>query len=210
MVITEIHIYDFDGTLFNSPLNTPENQQLYENSTGLPWTITKEKSLELSEKLGQKVNTRSGWWGRPETLEPPLVPDPAPINWFNLVVVEEFYKSKANPSVLTCIMTGRHVGLKKHVLRICYDGKLFTEEDNIPCYCLGDNGPDPQGEKPHNTLGWKIWMTKQLVRLNPEVQKLVFWEDREDHVPHFVNLAGDIVDLSLVYHFKSEFEDCII
>lgn len=189
---TELHIFDFDGTLFNSPTNTDENQKKYEDLTGIPWKINASLSKELSKKLGREIPTRHGWWGRYETLQPPLVPNPAPKEWFNQQVVDDFLKSKSNPYVLTCVMTGRHVGLKKDVLRILNDGNLLSHNQNIPCYCLGDSGPLSWPDKPTDTLNWKIWMTKQLVSANKEINKIVFWEDRTEHIPHFYNLNNEL------------------
>lgn len=188
--LNEIHIFDFDGTLFNSPLNTPENRFNYEQETGIPWLVDKQKSAEILEKQKITVNPRSGWWGRPETLEPPLVPCPAPIDLFNLNVVDQYHKSKQNPSALTIIMTGRHKGLSKQVKRICCDGKLFDEDEDVLIFFLGDDGPDPQDQKPHETLPWKIWIVNQFIRKNPSIKKAVFWEDREEHIPHFLNLEN--------------------
>ena len=48
----ELHVWDFDGTLVNTPVPDTGRAQ-YESETGLPWP-------------------HKGWWGRAESLEHPL------------------------------------------------------------------------------------------------------------------------------------------
>jgi hypothetical protein len=199
---TEIHVFDFDGTIFNSPEDHPDNYKKYEELTGIPWIITKETSAELTKKLGYPVKTRKGWWGKGETLEPPLVPNPAPIEWFNSEVVGDFIQSKSNQNAVTLLLTGRHRGLRNHVLRICNDANLLDE--NVECYFKGDTGPDPQGKKPNTTLTWKIWIIEQYIRMHPSSQKIVFWEDRENHVEHFRSLNGVLAKEVIVNHIKNQ------
>lgn len=186
----ELHIYDFDGTLFKSPTDTIENRKRYEELTGIPWVITKEKSFELSEKLGKEIKPRSGWWGQPETLEPPMVPNPAPLDWFNESVVNSFLASKANKQVVTLILTGRHSGLRKYVERICNDGNLL--DGRVTLYCMGENGPNPITKKPNKTLPWKLWIVKQYLTIYPTIEKTEFWEDRKDHFEELENLKDSI------------------
>lgn len=200
IMINELHVFDFDGTLFKSPKNTPDNQRLYESVTGLPWTISKEKSLELSKKYGRPIKMRRGWWSRPETLQPPIVPDPVTIEWFNPKVVEAFQLSKANPNSLTCLITGRHFALKKQVMRICQDINLFEDNDEVSSFFLGDDGPLPHGEKPAETLEWKLWIIRQIINSNSNLRKIIFWEDREEHVQPFLNLNGENSIREVIVH----------
>jgi hypothetical protein len=199
---TEIHVFDFDGTIFNSPEDTPENHKKYEQLTGIPWIITNELSKELTEKLGRPIKARKGWWGKAETLEPPLVPNPAPADWFNSKVIADFNESKANKDAATLLLTGRHGGLRSHVFRICNDGNLLDE--NVQCYFKGDDGPEPNGKKPSSTLLWKIWIVEQFVRIHLSPQKIVFWEDRIEHVEHFRSLNGILANEVIVNHIENQ------
>lgn len=197
----ELHVYDFDGTLFNSPADTPENRKKYEDLTGIPWIITKEQSIELSEKYGKEIKSRSGWWGQPETLEPPMVPNPAPLEWFNRYVVDSFIASKANSQTITLILTGRHIGLRKYVERICNDGNLL--DDRVKLYCMGENGPNPQSKKPSKTLPWKLWIVKQYLTIYPTIEKTEFWEDREEHVKELEILKDSICKYVLINFIRT-------
>jgi hypothetical protein len=199
-VITEIHLFDFDGTLFNSPEDTPENQEKFEQKTGMPWLIDKKKAKELSEKLGHTVHTRSGWWGRKETLEPPLVPDPAPIEWFNKKVLFDLNSSKLNEAAITLLLTGRLIPIKPCIERICSVANII--DDHVWFYVMGENGPDPLGPKPTSTFSWKVWIVEQFLRLNPNINQLIVWEDREDHVKKFQELSSTIKKEIIVNHIK--------
>lgn len=212
---TQLEIFDFDGTLVRSPLDTHENHQMYEKAMGIPWLINKELSRQLTQKHGKFVGMRRGWFGRKETLEPPLVPDPAPDSIFITETCEALQKSKADPSTITVLMTGRHAGLKNQVLRIAGDGNLvqihkkvskqneiFCEciDSNITCWFAGDNGPKPYGTKPNSTLPWKIWIIEQYLALHQDLAKIVIWEDREEHVRGFQSL-NDVIEPEVVVRF---------
>lgn len=203
MAINKVSVFDFDGTLFESPLDTPDNRKKYEKATGLPWLIDKEMSRELTKKHKKFIPMRRGWWGKAATLEPPLVPIPAPSEWFKKEVVEAFHASKKNENDITLIMTGRHVGLKAQVCRILHEGKLVNFEvknskegktfyhcadDQVALYFLGDDGPRPKGNKPSETFPWKCWVLEQYLDVYPEIEAVEIWEDREEHVEKFKNL----------------------
>jgi len=214
----KLDIFDFDGTLVNTPLDTTENRRLYENDKGIPWIIDKETSRRLSAKHRKHIGMRRGWYGRRETLEPPLVPNPTPKSIFIPKVCDQFRESKANEEAITLLMTGRHAGIMAQVLRICGDGKLVDVKHkgikdgklyvdcvdaNVQCLFMGQNGPDPQGTKPNETLPWKMWIIEQYVRVFPDLEKIEIWEDREAHVAEFREL-NDLFDQDvIVNHIQS-------
>ena len=216
-MIRQINVFDFDGTLARTPCDTPENRKFYQKQTGLPWVITKAESAHLTKKHGRFIGMRNGWFGRKETLEPPLVPDPAPASLFVEAVCKELLESKANPDAVTIIMTGRHRGISNQVLRILGDGglvkvdrqpskddKLFVNlaDPDVQVYFLGDDGPCPKGTKPNTTLEWKIWMIDQFLALYPETEVLKLWEDREEHVHEFQQLQSCLEQTVIVEFVK--------
>lgn len=93
-----IHMYDFDGTLFDTPLPN-SGMQIYENR--------KEVSFPFE----------NSWWSTKESLDMEvfdIAPGPA---------YEDFYKSveinnDTSSPVLTMMMTGRNVAIKDAVLDI--------------------------------------------------------------------------------------------
>ena len=160
---------------------------------------------------------RRGWYGRKETLEPPLTPNPAPKELFIREACDAFLESKKSEDSMTILMTGRHAGISAQVLRICGDGKLFQVKnrgvkqgklfvDNVDpdvvCWFMGQNGPDPVGNKPNETLPWKMWIVEQYVRLYSDLQKITFWEDREEHVKEFRELDELFEQTVIVHHIS--------
>lgn len=213
MMPEKLDIFDFDGTLFQNPLDTPENRKKFEDHTGMPWLISKEMSRELTRKHKKFVGMRKGWYGRPETLEPPLVPVPAPKEMFIESTCQAFLKSKADQSSLTLLMTGRHAGIQSNVLRIAQEGglllvdrqkskegELFCKniDPDVVCHFMGQDGPRPKGNKPTETLPWKIWIMEQYMKVYPEIKVVEIWEDREEHVKEFKQLDGLLADKVIV------------
>ena len=207
----KLDVFDFDGTLFRTPLNTHENRQKYEKATGVPWLIDKKLAAKLTQKLGHHVGMRRGWWGRKETLEPPLVPDPTPPEFLIEKTCEEFLRSKANPESITLMMTGRYLGLQHHVLRILGDANIVDVErngdrcqcvdPNVVCMFLGADGPRMLSaeSKPSETLPWKIWILDQYFTLY-DIEAMEIWEDRPEHVEAFRGLDWGIK--ITVHHVK--------
>lgn len=211
-----LSVFDFDGTMFLSPLDTKENRELYEKTTGLPWVISKEESNRLTKKHGRFIGMRNGWFGRAETLEPPLVPDPAPANWFIKEVCEDFLRSKSCNEEVTVCMTGRHQGLTSQVLRILRqgnlvdcelrNGKFVMADPLVQLLLLGSNGPAIKGAGPKptdGTLSWKIWIIDKFLLLYPEIEKVVIWEDRDSHVEEFRALQEVLSQEVVVNHVLS-------
>ena len=77
----EIHAYDFDGTLFKSPLRPKW------------WPNGKT------------------WWTHPKSLDAPCVPEKPDSSWWNESVVSEAKQSIANPNVYAVLCTGRPDGI---------------------------------------------------------------------------------------------------
>lgn len=73
----ELHVYDFDWTLFRSP-SPPTN-----------------------------CDQQSAWWASVRSLLSPNVPKKPTLRWWNWSVVESARRSIADPNVLAVLMTGR-------------------------------------------------------------------------------------------------------
>jgi len=207
--------FDFDGTLFRSPTDTSYNRKLYEKETGMPWIISKTDSLRLSKEQGKFVGMRNGWFGRAETLLPPLVPDPAPADWFIREVCDALLESKSCSETLTVIMTGRHQGLWEQVLRILRQGELVSCEmkngkyvmadPSVKLLLYGSDGPAIQGAGPKptdGTLSWKVWMIDKFLLMYPEITRVQIWEDRPEHVKEFEALREVLAPELVVTHVQ--------
>lgn len=89
-LITKLAVWDFDGTLLNSPLPTT-GKDIYKEKTGNIWP-------------------HKGWWSKEDSLNP---------NIFDIPVIEPVIKAyeheKTNPNTLNVMLTGRIKRLSNHV-----------------------------------------------------------------------------------------------
>lgn len=137
---TQLHIYDFDKTLFRSP----------------------EKPANWSH----------GWWGRPESLNPPCVPERPGSEWWNPNTVSRAKRSISDPDVYAALVTGRllkrfrqrvHSLLRQAGLR--FDGVYLT----------------PGG----STFGAKLAAFAEMLKQYPEITTVEIWDDRSEHIGKF-------------------------
>lgn len=113
--IKKIEIFDFDGTLCQSPENTDENRKIWESVTGRKWP-----------HKGQ------GWWSKEETLDH----DVFDIK-LNEPVSQAALEAIADPYVYTVLLTGRIPKFAKKIKEICrrnglpyFDAYYFNDSHN--------------------------------------------------------------------------------
>lgn len=154
-----IAIYDFDGTLFLSP-DREQGEAVYFESTGQMFPF-------------------GGWWGRPETLMPPIVPDKPGDEWFIQHTIDAFRKDSENEDTECILMTGRPFKIRKRVIEICenkdlkFDAHFFRGQP---------------GSKGRDTLQIKSnFITEDL--MHQELRIIEIHEDRPEHVSGFLDLA---------------------
>lgn len=107
--ITNLYIFDFDGTLFNTP-DPKKGRQLYEKYTGKKWV-------------------RKGWLSWPESLLPPMKTHPGPA----LPIYREHIGQSGS---LTVILTGRIERTTPGIMQVLenfkvYPDQLFTKPDRL-------------------------------------------------------------------------------
>ena len=107
---TKLSIFDFDGTLIDTPM--PDTGRLqYKQKTGNVWPY-------------------EGWWGRHESLD---------MDVFDIETIKDvendYNKEKANPEVIAVMLTGRLIKLKDSVRKIL-DSKGFEFDE----YCYNRGG----------------------------------------------------------------------
>ena len=89
--ITRLAVFDFDGTLLDTPLPTDENKEIYKEKTGEDWPS-------------------KGWWSRPETLNQDIFDIPVIKD-----VISDYKKEKATPNTMVIMLTGRIQKLSSYV-----------------------------------------------------------------------------------------------
>lgn len=105
--ITTLSVFDFDGTLFDSPMPDTGRAE-YEQKIGKPWPY-------------------QGWWGRAESLDMNIF-DINPIS----TVIADYKTEKSDPNTSVVMLTGRMQKLSDKVMAILkangleFDGHYFN------------------------------------------------------------------------------------
>jgi len=97
---TDLHVFDFDGTLFRSPGPPP----------------------------GTPREEQDAFWHDPSSLRGELVPAEPNENWYVENVVEAFRRARKNPANVVVVMTGRSEPLRRRVREILQKAGLHPDE----------------------------------------------------------------------------------
>ena len=156
---TRIVIYDFDGTIFHSP-EREEGETSYFNATG-------------------EFYPYAGWWGRNETLTPPIVPETPDTSWYLEETVESCKADFIREDTEVILMTGRPYKLRHRILELCEHANLKFDRH----FFKGQ-----PGQKGTDTFDVKRNFIQDHI-LHPNLKFLEIWEDRPEHVSNFVNIS---------------------
>ncbi|OAL34904.1 hypothetical protein AYO20_05865 [Fonsecaea nubica] len=167
--IKAIHVYDFDNTLFNSPLPNPQI-----------WAQPTVGLLQTYETLAY-----GGWWhdnsilaatGDGLEIEEPRAWE----GHWNETVVQLVELSSQTKDVLTVLLTGRgETYFADLVSRICNSRKL----DFDMVVLKPEVGPS--GQQFESTMGFKQEFLKELVFSYKNADEIRIYEDRPKHVKGF-------------------------
>lgn len=147
----KVKVYDFDNTLVKTP-KREEAEAAYLAANGTPWPF-------------------QGFYGRLESLLPPVFPD-APDASFLITEVAECYRKPEE--AYKVLLTGRPMKMRSRVKEICV--RLGCEFDDW--FLRGHPAFDNHGD----TLQFK---KSVLLNLLGRFDALEMWEDREDHFVAF-------------------------
>lgn len=184
MGFTKIVIIDFDDTLVFTP--TPEEGiPEYEKNTGKPWYV-KDKDTAVQNGFFPNFR-RTGWWGRQETLNPPIFhPTPEKLNPNVANALKSFHN---DPQTYTVIMTGRHAALQNRVKEILAHYGVHANE----YYFKGqkDLTSHPNYPKSNDTFDYKEFVIINRL-MSPEIQIVEIYDDREEHITKFLQLGKNL------------------
>lgn len=99
--VTELYVFDFDGTLFDTP-DPALGRQLYEESTGHRWP-------------------HKGWLRRPESLLPPLKIKPGP-------TLADYHRHIGRAGSYTAILTARINWIREAVRTVLDDHQVHPDQ----------------------------------------------------------------------------------
>ena len=166
-------VYDFDGTLFHSP-DKEHGEKIYKSKTGKDWPY-------------------KGWWGRLETLMPPIVPHHPDPSWYLNDVVQSQKGHKSNPNTDVVLMTGRHIGFKERV----HDLLEKMNIDFHDTYFYGQSGTGGS-----TTFETKANNIRKL--MNNGYTSIEIYEDRPEHIQSFINFCREMK------HIHPELKNAVI
>lgn len=140
-------------------------------------TMFKNPDKEECEKVWlEKFNKPwpyKGVYSKPESLD---------FNIFDIPTIEhiidEYNKVKDDDTVYKVLLTGRLIRLEKEVKALLHFNDIFFDE-----YLLNNKG---------ETLHFKLFELARLSTKFPNVNEITFFDDRDDHIPHFVALGKKI------------------
>ncbi|TKA62089.1 hypothetical protein B0A55_12304, partial [Friedmanniomyces simplex] len=174
--IKSIHIYDFDNTLFSSPL---PNRQVWASGT-------------CGQLQGQDVFHNGGWWHNPQILAATGqgLEVEEPRAWegcWNEKIVDLVELSMAEEDALSILLTGRsETGFADLINRMVAAKGL--EFDMV---CLKPK-VSPSGELFSSTLAYKQALLRDIVYTYRDASDLRMYEDRPKHTRSFRDFFGDL------------------
>ncbi|KAI8370399.1 uncharacterized protein BYT42DRAFT_582251 [Radiomyces spectabilis] len=186
-----LEIFDFDSTLFLSPLLSPQM-----------WHSSLIKLITTENLLGP------GWWRDTRSLElGPLdeLKKSAWANFWNESVVESARKAIQDPNKLVVVLTGRRYHPFHHLI----DAMLKAKGLQFDIIGLR---PDPESDdadelgfntQPNvfdTTMEFKSLFLINMLANVPSLENVIMWDDRVSHVRWFRNYMKTMVAEGLIKH----------
>lgn len=150
-------IYDFDNTIFHSP-ERETGEILYLEKSGEEWPF-------------------QGWYGRLETLMPPLVPEIPGPEFFIQETVESIFKDSNDKNSYVVLMTGRPYKIRRRIQSILDSQNLHFDEEHYR-----GNPIHPKGS---STFEIKFAILSRWL-IHSKLDILEIWEDRPEHASAFI------------------------
>ncbi|KAE8351254.1 hypothetical protein BDV28DRAFT_158920 [Aspergillus coremiiformis] len=167
--VKAIHVYDFDNTLFLSPLPNPQLWngptigflQAYESFANGGWWH--DPNLLAATGEGVEKEEQRGWEG-----------------WWNEQIVQLVKLSMQQKDALTVLLTGRSEGGFASLIKRIVDSRKL-EFDLV---CLKPE-VGPNSERFSTTMEFKQSFLEDLVLTYNQADEIRVYEDRVKHVKHF-------------------------
>lgn len=190
--ITSLDIFDFDSTLFLSPLLSPNI-----------WHSSFVNSITTENLLGP------GWWRDIRSLQLYLDEDKSKTPWhryWNEDIVAQVKQSMEDPSHLTVLLTGR----RYHPFHALIDDILASKGLVFDVVGLR---PDPESDAPdypnglmfnhepnvfETTMHFKTSFIVNILHNFPLLTNVVMWDDRQSHICVFKEYLNKMRDIGLI------------
>jgi len=171
-----IHIFDFDGTLINTPL-PEEGKRKYEELRG--------------EKYPHK-----GWWGREESLLPEY-------DYPAVQEVHDAYHKAVEDGDIVILQTNRLPKLKLHIDRIL---GLYKMKFDYKFYQDGRSKSDRLVHAVNMVLADDLSLDDtDMEELGEDELEIIVWEDMKEHIDDFHTLHDRYPNINIkINHIKQD------
>jgi hypothetical protein len=171
---TKLRIFDFDSTVFKSPLPNPDL-----------WTHS---------FLGTIVSDCQ-WFCDPRTLSVPYVPQIPPAEWWNNEIVE--IAKQRSPTTLNVLLTGRRKEFfQERITQLCECVGL-----EFDFYFCKETECDTRQHG--TTLDFKLSVIEQLIDNFMNVRDIELYDDREKHVARFSSAFECLIAEGRIDHYAT-------
>jgi Swiss Army Knife RNA repair-like protein len=167
--IKEIHVYDFDNTLFRSPLPNPS---IWEQG-------------QIGKLANPDVFANGGWWHDVSILEATgdgvEIEEPrAWKDWWVEDVVDLARLSMQHPEALTVLLTGRSEASFQDIIGRMVKSKGLEFDLSALKPAVG-----PNNESFRSTMAFKQAFLTTLLHTYRDASKIIIYEDRAKHITEF-------------------------
>ncbi|TPX72948.1 hypothetical protein SpCBS45565_g00357 [Spizellomyces sp. 'palustris'] len=161
--LSRLLVFDFDSTLFRSPLPNPAL-----------W----------SDELRGALISDCGWFAEPRTLHPPFIPECPGDDWWDTETIRDVQKACAyKEETVTVLLTGRrHDLFGERIKRMC---EMHNPPLTFDLFFFRE-GYDPTSILHHpTTLDFKLAVLHRLLSTFPSISQIEFYDDRKKHLDLF-------------------------
>jgi len=169
----ELHLYDFDDTLFRSPF--PPDWWYEDISVYKLWDPKNPPTLAK--------NITEEWDTSTESLGPPFMPLNPPLNnkYWKTDVVKNAIDSQNNVRVYNVFCTGRNIILKNHIEDMMSNVGLNFDKDKM--FLRKDDSP--------SVVQFKVNVVKDILDKNLSIKKVQVWEDSSTNLNEIERLCKE-------------------
>ncbi|WBW70792.1 rRNA 2'-O-methyltransferase fibrillarin-like [Schizosaccharomyces osmophilus] len=182
-IYKELHIYDFDNTLFQTPL---PNANIWSNQA-------------IRVLMAFNILANGGWFFDPRVLASTgegveVEEKRAWDGWWNEKVVAQARESIRRQDVLAVLLTGRNEQFRECTERMVKSKGLYF--DGLVFKIQATTGYWPE------TLTFKLWFFEKVFHEFPNVHTLRVYEDRPSHVEYFSSWLAHQADKDEKFNFE--------